>query len=285
MTSRPEGSLTRFIVPTALLTAVVLGLGVYLGAGLFSRPQEAPTDSQQPAKAPSIDVTERPTLRALPLPERVEARLAALEKSVDDLRASHGALTDRIRPALEDYEKFHGEGVSPGKEPSLVAPAEIEAEPAGDNVRRVARALGLDATRREVMATEFARTMTDLEALEKAHAEVARDGTVTTIKIGKYGDQAAGALQRWHDWVDRNLTPQEKEAYERDHSESKLIGMRAGMFDRTISIDETGGALQFKESIATRDGQRDVLKGSAPAEARDLVLDRYSHLLPPVKDR
>ena len=129
------------------------------------------------------------------------------------------------------------------------------------------------------MATQFAQTLAEIKKLEKTHAEVSRDGAVTTIKIGKYGADGERALQQWHDWIDRNLTQQEKDAYERDHGESKLLGVRTGLFDRTVRIDESTGAIKVTESIATKDGTQQVLQMEGPAQARDLVVKPYSHLL------
>ncbi len=83
----------------------------------------------------------------------------------------------------------------------------------------------------------------------------------------------------WRDWIDRNLTPQERDAYDRDHSEAKLLGVRAGLFDRTVRIDESTGAIKVTESIATKDGPQQVLQLEAPAQARDLAIKPYSHLL------
>ncbi len=220
-------------------------------------------------------------LRGTALPDDIGKRLAAVETAVAELRASQAASQEQIQPFVEAYSELkRGGALIPMESSTPAIPTVSERATTGDNTGKIARELGLDAARREAMATEFAQTLADLEALEKAHAEVTRDGAVTTIKIDKYGDEASGAVQRWRDWIDRNLTPDEKEAYEREHAESQLIGLHAGQFDRTVRIDETGGAIRVKETIATKDGPMDVLQGTAPAEARDLVLAPYSHLLP-----
>jgi hypothetical protein len=148
------------------------------------------------------------------------------------------------------------------------------------DVRKLAKKLGLDARRSEAMAAELAQVMNEIQALEASHAQVSREGDVTTIRISKYPDQAARTVQRWKDWVDHNLTPQEKEAYEREHGESQLLGVRTGVFDRTVRIDESSGAIRVTESIQTADGPQDVFEMQAPANARDFALEGWKHLLP-----
>jgi len=283
---QPQNGAARFVVLTAVLTAVVLGLGVYLGATLFSPPREAPNASPpQPQETEAPASTAGPTLQGGSDAHAIGVRLRSLEETVADLRTSHSALADRVRPLLEEYERFDREAPGAGKEPTLVGPPDIAGQGSRESVQKLARTLGLNATRREAFGTEFARTLSDLEALEKAHAEVSQEGAVTTIKVGKYSTDGERAVQRWRDWIDRNLTREEKESYERDHSESKLLGLRGGLSDRTVLIDETGGIIQITESIATKDGPQKVLQASAPAQARDLVLEPYAHLLPKAESR
>ena len=43
--------------------------------------------------------------------------------------------------------------------------------------------------------------------------------------------------------------------------------------------------IQLTESIATKDGSQPVIRLNAPAQARDLVMRPYSHLLPKAEKR
>jgi hypothetical protein len=284
MRTDATGAVRTDLVVAVVLTAAVLGLGLFLGATLFATrtgPAPSAPDAAPPATAPG---RAGPTLEATVPPSDLEARLAGLEKAVEAVRSEQAASGERVRPLLDEYERLKAEGVVGPGAPTTRVPGEVVSGgggPGGDDVRQIARKLGLDAARREAMATQWAQTLAEIEALEKAHAQVSRDGTVTTIRIGKYGDEATGAVRRWRDWVDRSLTPREKEAYERENGDSLLLGTRAGEFERTITLDETGGVLRFQESIATKDGPLQVLQGTAPAEARDLVLEPYDHLLSP----
>lgn len=280
------GRIRSEILVAVVLTAGVLAVGVFLGAMLFGKPTTPAPPPIEPASTPLPREPPVPTLRGATRPDDMDARLTAVEKAIEDVRASQAAAAEQVRPLLEAYDSLKRDGgLGPDGRPAGGIPMASERATTGDDARKIARALGLDATRREAMATQFAQTLADLEALEKTHAEVSRDGDVTTIKIGRYGDAASGVIQRWRDWIDRNLSPEERDAYEREHSESQLIGLRAGQFDRTIRIDEGGGVIRWQETIATKDGPMDVVEGTAPAEARDLVFDPYRHLLPQGHDR
>ncbi len=268
------------LIVAVVLTVMVMALGVYLGSTFFGeRPASLPPRSATaPETVPVVD-TDPPALRGSERSEDAEARLRALEREVNELRDRLSTVAAAVQPVLDLYERVKDEPTFPSPEEGEAVPVTSERESTGDDARKIARALGLDADRREAMATEFARVLTEIEALEKAHAEVHEDGAVTTIEIGKYAEEGDRVLGRWRDWIDRNLTPDEKEAYERDHDESRLLGTRSGVVARTIRIDETGGAVQVTESIATKDGPQVVLQGTAPAAARDLMLASYAHLL------
>lgn len=276
-----RGAVRTDLLLASVLTAAVLGLGVYLGSSLFG---ERPPGSAQPAEAPRSSSPREavpPTLQGSPISRDIDSRLAAVEKALGELRTSQAATTEQIQPIVQEYERLKREGPMVLGEPSALGPPEFsEHDMAADGARKVATSLGLDASRREAMATQLAQTLTEIKKLEKAHAEVSRDGAVMTIKIGKFGVDGERALQPWRDWIDRNLTQQEKDAYDRDHGESKLLGVRAGLFDRTVRIDESTGAIKVTESIATKDGAQQVLQMEGPAQARDLVLKPYSHLMP-----
>jgi hypothetical protein len=269
---------------TVVLTAAVLALGLWLGArhlAVGEAPkaptQRAPAEAA-PGEGPHLSsLYKTPDFGTNELPDRV----TRLEQAVEKLEARLTQVLARAQPLLDEVERAKRELAGVGEElPPVLGGGPGDVDGPGD-VRSLAKTLGLDANRREAMAKQFAETLTAIEALEKAHAEVTKEGEVTTIKIGAYGEQASGALQRWRDWVDRSLTPQEKEAYDREHGEASLLGTRAGHFERTVRIDETGGLIQIKESIRTKDGPMDVFQGSAPAAARQLVLEPYSHLLAP----
>ena len=240
METQPQADRAKLVAITALLTALVLGLGMYLGATLFGERADTPPTSAVPAVSPPTARAEPDVLGAAPPSEVVLARLTALEKSNAELRTSQTSLAERLRPALEELEKLQGEGLSPDALATAL-PTRIEMESDEGHVSNIARTLGLDTARREAMATEFAHVLADLETLEKAHAEVTQDGAVTTIKIGKLGDEGSRTVQRWRDWVERNLTPQEKEAYERDHDESKLLGLRGGSSSGPSRSTRRGG--------------------------------------------
>jgi hypothetical protein len=269
----------RPVVVAVVLTALVLGLGVYLGATLFVGPAEPPPSSDAPRPAATPAPT-GPALEAAAPTRDLGTRLAALEAAVETLRAEQARAGERVQPLLAEFERLKSEGDVP-QAGDVLATVPVSGAESDDGVRPLARKLGLDAARREAMATEWTKTLAEIEALEKEHAEVSRDGAVTTIKIGKYAGKASDAVRRWREWVDRSLTPQEKEAYEREHGDSRLLGVRAGDFERTVKIDETGGVIRFQESIATKDGPLQVVQGTAPAEARDLVMEPYDHLLRP----
>jgi hypothetical protein len=274
---REAGFLRRDVVVAVLLTTLVLGVGVALGAQFFARgappaptgpsagvPPEAPA----PAAAPGL---------AAPAAPDAARRLDEVERGLADLRASVEKSQEQAKPLLDLYAKSKEEGT-----PALPVEGSLSAherQATGDDARKVASDLGLDARRREAMATQYAETLTELEALEKQNATVTKEGDVTTVKIAKFPDAGRQALQRWQDWVERNLTRPEKEAYDRGHQESVLFGVRGGQFDRTVKIDETGGAIKVSESITTKDGEQEVMELGAPASARDVAIGAYRHLL------
>ncbi len=282
MKRRLEGGRVRTdLLVTSLLTAAVLGLGAYLGAAFFGTRANPTVRAEIPHEPPAPSPpAPTPTLRGRDTSKDLAGRVGALEKEVDDLRKAQAAATERVKPVLDAFEKLEAAGGATLAEPVAIpgGPA-LEAE--GSEVRKLARTLGLDASRREAMTTQFAQVLGEIETLEKEHAEVSRDGEVTTIKIGPYRDEGNRVIERWRDWVDRNLTPEEKDAYEKDHSESKLLGLRMGQFARTVRIDETGGAVRLTESIKTQGGPQQVVQATGPAEARDLLLEPYAHLLAP----
>ena len=147
-----------------------------------------------------------------------------------------------------------------------------------DLVRDIGRRAGLTDARQKDMVDEYERMMARIRDLEKRHAKVTRDGDTTTIEIARYGNDGHELARRWRDWLDANLTADERAAYKKQNATGQLFKNRLGDFARTVRIKEAGGGVRVTEKAKNKNDEFET-RTEAPALARDMVLGEYKHIL------
>ena len=268
------------------LTALVLGLGVFLGATLFSDGSESAGDPGRGAalvREPSA--TGEPPAGEVILGGRsagdaaevaaLRTRVEALEREVEALRAQREALEPMVELAGRLQEMGIDGGALPGDVAVPLGGGPVIREGAG----QVADLLGLEAGRAQAMEAEVEAIQEQLRQLESEHAEVEENGDIVTITIPAFGDEATALQRRWEDWLAANLTPGERSKYERHGMDGAIWENRFGGYDRTISIRTTPDGIQLTEQ-GTSDGGSYSTSSSGPHQARDGLLEPYAHLLP-----
>ena len=266
---------------TILLTAVVLGAGVWLGATFFveaTRPMASPDGglAREPA-APRSDPVAQPALESGSDLASALRRIQALETKIRALEAEIA----KTRPLVEMYEdaKAHGPipvgGVPVPERPG--APAVLLEEGDHEASAQLSQAMKLEGKRAKAFKDAHARFLKQIEALEKQNAEVKVDGDTTTITIKPFGAAADDLVRDWNDWKRDNWTADEVKAYKNNGGDNVLFGARLGQHKRTVKIREAAGNIQVTDSNDANVGFPVHISG--PADARELVLEDYTHLL------
>jgi hypothetical protein len=277
------------------LIAVLIG-GLLVVAGAFVGTQFlAGSDESAPAVSDDAAVERVTERRATPPPtlggdeiERVNLRLAAIEQRLEALQQAFDEYKKAVKPLPEFTERMDPGAFVPGGDrpvsPETKASAlrkAREAHMGRGYAGRLARSLGLDAKRRKAFLDEYDRLMERVQAKEEEHAEVSREGDVTTIEIPRYPDGGDSLTRSWDDWLGANLTAEERERYDGETGDAvdHLFMNRLGAHDRTIRIDESGEEIKVSERAEAGDGAAYHFQMNGPPAARDVLLENYLHLL------
>ena len=216
--------------------------------------------------------------------EALLRRVALLEEKLRDLEAQLIGERERTKPMVEAYEQAVSSGAL-STDGSQVLPDGSTMALAGDalggpmHAEKLARGLGLDASRVDDFGRSYEQFVAKIKVLEKAHATVRRDGDTTTLTIEPFGPAGEQLRQEWDDYVAQALSSEEREQYETRAVRNQLLGNRAGDGTRTIRIKEAGGSIQIDDEWEGGDGAQTNQVVQGPAAARDLILSDYAHLL------
>lgn len=272
---------------TILLTALVLGGGVILGATLLAEDQELapPPASDERVDAPPPAPRAQPALASVGGDASTMRRVAALEAEVRALRMELEAGRAAMKPLVAMYEQAKERGLvgvdSPGGAGAISEdmPLEVIEFLGAEGPGYVSRTLGLNPKRAAALAAEHKEILAQVKDLEKRHAEVTVDGDTTTIQIGAFGSDGETLRRRWDDWKRKNWTAQETRTHTNSGGDNSLFNGRLGAGARTIKIRETAGNIKVTESATSSDGEEFSSEIMGPAIARSAVLENYLHLL------
>ncbi len=286
------------VVLALLLGLVALGMVVALYSWVDAPQDHGPEHEMLMPEPPGGDEDSVPAPRPEPAPtlRGVEAptdsnmnrRLAALEAEVKSLRdelAKERAATKPMRDMFEQAKKGgfigpDGPGMPVGGIPDGAEVVMDDSMLAGAALaKKLAGGMGLEGDRATAFGKAYDDFLGKVQALEKEHAKVAKDGDTTTITIPRLG-QAGDQLRReWDDYVDGALSADEKKAYDKGGTRNRLLGARAGDWARTITIKEAGGSIDVREQGDDGKGGKSEQHMQGPAMARDIMLKDYEHLL------
>lgn len=235
----------------AAAAAALLAVGG--GAGYVAADGREPDRSA--AEVPAVGRGAVPGAVAPPTPAQIAAEAAA-EKSRNEAEALRRRLADRdaafeklaadLKAAQAQIEAFKQEKAALAPQIEALGRAAAEGARRADErgaptagpktAAELADLLGLDPARQAAFAAEFDRIKERMKELEKKNAKVTRDGDAITIEIPAFGADGDALVADWNGYLDKSLSPAERDRYGTHKMEGSLFPMPPGSTKRLLKI-------------------------------------------------